>query len=112
MRPINIAGAYSVKVVGISIINSAFHSILLSGLHRPEEKTEVRWVKIFTWRANGDGINLFGNTLVEDCFIRTQDDSTIVNGHGIKRTVFWQATTKNLFNRKPYFHVNNKTFLG
>ena len=87
----NIAGAYSVKVVGISIINSAFHSILMSGEHNPEEKTVVSWVKIFTWRANGDGINLFQNTLVEDCFIRTQDDSSIVGGHGIKRTVFWQV---------------------
>ena len=90
----NIAGAYSVKVVGISFINSAFHTILLSGSHRPEEKTLISWVKIFTWRANGDGINLFDNNLVEDCFIRTQDDSSIVNGHGIKRTVFWQVGEK------------------
>ena len=91
LRPLNIDGAYSIKVVGITVINSAFHSILLVGSYRPEEKNEVRWVKIFTWRANGDGINPFGNTLVEDCFIRTQDDSIYVNGHGIKRTVFWQV---------------------
>ena len=95
-RPLNIAGAYSVKVVGISVINSAFHSVLLSGSDRTNEKAEVRWVKIFTWRSNGDGINPFGNTLVEDCFIRTQDDSIYVNGHGIKRTVFWQVTTSSL----------------
>lgn len=31
---------------------------------------EVKWTKIFTWRANGDGINPFGNTLIEDCFLR------------------------------------------
>jgi hypothetical protein len=51
--------------------------------------TDVRWVKIFTWRANGDGINPFGNVLIEDCFIRTQDDCVYVSGRGIRRTVLW-----------------------
>jgi hypothetical protein len=50
---------------------------------------EVKWTKIFTWRANGDGVNPFGNTLIEGCFIRTQDDSLYVNGPGILRTVLW-----------------------
>lgn len=36
--------------------------------------------QIFTWRGNGDGINTFANDLIEDCFIRTQEDSTYVNG--------------------------------
>ena len=49
--------------------------------------TVTRWLKIFTWRANGDGINPFANGLIEDCFIRTQDDSTYVNGQGIRRVV-------------------------
>ena len=90
----HIAGAFSVKVVGISFINSAYHTISLSGPQRSEEKTVVSWVKIFTWRSNGDGINPHQNNLVEDCFIRTQDDSSYVNGHGIKRTVFWQVGEK------------------
>ena len=72
---------------------------------------EIRWVKIFTWRANGDGIGLKKNTLVfkdfeglnivvfsfsllyvtqlEDSFIRTQDDSMYVQGRGVRRVVFW-----------------------
>ena len=36
-----------------------------------EEPCGSRWIKIFTWRANGDGINPFSNGLIEDCFIRT-----------------------------------------
>ena len=32
-----------------------------AGSDRP---VEIRWVKIFTWRANGDGIGLKKNTLV------------------------------------------------
>ena len=67
----------------------------MSGSHRPEEKTVISWVKIFTWRSNGDGINPFGNTLVEDSFIRTQDDSIYANGHGIRRTIFWQVNNMN-----------------
>jgi hypothetical protein len=58
---------------------------------------EVRWTKIFTWRANGDGINPFGNTLIEDCFLRTQDDSLYVNGPGIRRCVLWNDANGSSF---------------
>jgi hypothetical protein len=58
---------------------------------------KVNWTKIFTWRANGDGINPFGNTLIEDCFIRTQDDSLYVNGLGIRRCVLWNDANGSSF---------------
>ena len=58
--------------------------MLVAG-YDPEKPTDIKWVKIFTWRGNGDGINPFNNALIEDCFIRTQDDSTYVNGRGIRR---------------------------
>ena len=58
-------------------------------------------VKIFTWRANGDGINPFRGTLVEDCFIRTQDDSTYVTGAGIRRVVYWQDANGSTFVLSP-----------
>ena len=63
--------------------------------------TDMRWVKIFTWRANGDGINPFNNNLIEDCFIRTQDDSTYVNGRGIRRVVYWQDGNGSTFVLTP-----------
>ena len=53
--------------------------------------------EIFTWRGNGDGINPFGNGLIEDCFIRTQDDSSYVNGRGIRRVVFWNDYNGSTF---------------
>lgn len=80
-----VTGAANTRVEGITIANSAHHSLMLVTSYKPEEPTDIRWVKIFTWRANGDGINPFGNGLVEDCFIRTQDDSTYVSGRGIRR---------------------------
>ena len=50
-----------------------------------ERPTHIRWVKIFTWKANGDGISTKKNNLIEDCFLRTQDDAVYVNGRGMRR---------------------------
>ena len=73
----------------------------MGGSYEPETPTDVRWVKIFTWRANGDGYNPMANGLVEDCFIRTQDDSLYVNGRGIRRTVLWQDGNGSSFVLTP-----------
>ena len=73
----------------------------MPGGYKPESPTDIRWVKILGWRANGDGVNLMSNGLVEDCFIRTQDDSLIVNGRGIRRTVLWQDGNGSSFVLTP-----------
>ena len=74
----------------------------MSGPYKPDNPpTITRWVKIFTWRANGDGINPMSNGLIEDCFIRTQDDSSYVNGRGIRRTVYWQDSNGSSFVLTP-----------
>jgi len=96
-RPITIQNAMNTKIEGITIANSAFHSIILSGPYNPDKPTDIRWVKIFTWRANGDGINAMANGGIEDCFIRTQDDSLYVNGRGIRRVVLWQDSNGSSF---------------
>ena len=57
----------------------------------------IRWVKIFTWRSNGDGVGSSGNQVVEDCFVRTQDDSSYVGGRGMRRVVFWQDWNGSTF---------------
>ena len=81
----NFVGAKNTKIEGITLANSAYHSLQLPSKYDPENPVEARWVKIFTWRANGDGIGGKPNLLVEDCFIRTQDDSTYVEGLGFRR---------------------------
>jgi hypothetical protein len=96
-RPIEVVGASDVRVEGITIADSAYHSLMLIGPYKPGHPNKVTWTKIFTWRANGDGINPFGNTLVEDCFLRTQDDSLYVNGLGIRRTVLWNDANGSSF---------------
>ena len=96
-NPIDIFGANDTRVEGITIADSAHHSLMLYSGKDPERPTDIRWVKIFTWRANGDGINPFGNGLLEDCFIRTQDDSTYVNGRGMRRLVLWNDANGSAF---------------
>ena len=96
-RPIEIVGTTDTKVEGITIADSATHSLMLIHPYKKDHPNEVKWTKIFTWRANGDGINPFGNTLIEDCFIRTQDDSLYVCGLGIRRTVLWNDANGSSF---------------
>ncbi|WP_187357960.1 glycoside hydrolase family protein [Pontiella desulfatans] len=100
-KPIDIQGARDTSVEGITIADSAMHSLMLVNSYQPDKPTDIRWVKIFTWRANGDGINPFGNGLIEDCFIRTADDCTYVNGRGIRRCVFWTDVNGSAFTMSP-----------
>ena len=85
-----LTAALNVTIEGITIANSATHSINLPrSIDDPDSPVVMRWLKIFTWRGNGDGINPQKNGIIEDCFIRTCDDSTYVNGLGIRRVVYW-----------------------
>jgi hypothetical protein len=95
--PIEITGSTDTSVEGITVADSAHHSIMLCAGYTPDHPTIIEWTKIITWRANGDGINPFGNALVENCFIRTQDDSIYVCGRGIRRTVFWNDANGSSF---------------
>ena len=96
-KPIEIFGASDTQVEGLTIADSASHSVMLINGFKEGHPNDVRWTKIFTWRANGDGINPFGNTRIEDCFIRTQDDSLYANGLGIRRVVLWNDANGSSF---------------
>jgi hypothetical protein len=90
-KPIHIEGCKNVIVEGITIADSAEHTCWISaGFNtNPADFNYIRWCKVFTWRANGDGISPSGSSYLEDCFLRTQDDHTYVNGLGIRRIVYW-----------------------
>ena len=60
-----------------------------------------KWVKILGWRNNGDGIAQGANGIVEDCFMRTQDDATYVKGRGVRRVVYWQDVNGSTFVLSP-----------
>lgn len=107
-RPIEILGANDVTVEGITIADSATHSLMLVGGYKKGHPNKVSWTKIFTWRANGDGINPFGNTLIEDCFLRTQDDSLYVQGLGIRRAVVWNDANGSAFVLSSLQNANDR----
>ena len=56
--------------------------------------TFAKWVKIITWRGNGDGIGACQE--VSDCFFRTNDDSGYIKGNKY-RNIFWKDTNAAVF---------------
>ena len=67
------AGASNTRVTGLTVANPPSHSLHLQyKTVEPGVATDITWVKIMTWRANGDGVGLKGNAYMEDCFIRAQ----------------------------------------
>ncbi|MFK7888139.1 MAG: hypothetical protein AB8G16_14865 [Gammaproteobacteria bacterium] len=79
------------RVEGVTVANPANHSVALQGGFSadPDNFNYVRWTKVITWRANGDGISPNGSGYAEDCFLRTQDDGTYIGGLGIRRMTYW-----------------------
>jgi hypothetical protein len=110
-NPIDISGAHDTLIEGITIADSAHHSLMLYSGYAPDRPTDIRWVKILTWRVNGDGINPFGNGLAEDCFIRTQDDSTYVNGRGLRRLVLWNDANGSSFVLSSLPQLSDRTLV-
>lgn len=88
-------------------------------------------IKILNWRIEGDGVHMFGNGEIRDCFVRSQDDSfyiaSIQDNVNIYRVTTWNDhngsafifsaggggsntnvfTSDILFNRKPWAHAWN-----
>lgn len=93
-----IENAYNVLIEGVSVTNPSFHSINLvadaNSYAKGEKVTAVKWSKVISWRENGDGIG--SAHLVEDCFIRTQDDCSYIKGDR-RRCVFWTDVNGAVF---------------
>lgn len=110
-NPIDIADAFDTSVEGITIADPCFHSVMLRGNYSTSKSTLSSWVKVFGWRANGDGINPFGNGTISNCFLRTQDDSCYVNGVGINDTVYWNDANGSSFVLTALPELTNRTLV-
>lgn len=97
-KSIAISNGMNVGINGICVVDPAFHSVnLVAWGGRPDKAKEVtfaRWVKVISWRANGDGIG--SAHLVEDCFLRTADDCSYIKGSR-RRCVFWKESNAAVF---------------
>ena len=89
-RPIDIANCKNARLEGITIADSANNSVLFNSWTYDANSTNVvTWLKIFTWRVNGDGGGCGVNNDVNNCFMRTQDDGLYVNGRRVSENVLW-----------------------
>jgi len=91
---ININDCSNFRVEGICNANPPYHSINISPSNLTTKQTFCHWVKVISWRINGDGIGSAHETF--DCFIRTQDDCSYVKGDK-KRCVFWTDVNGAVF---------------
>jgi len=48
----------------------------------------MRWLKVLTWRTNNDGVYMSKGVL-EDCFVRHQDDAIYCTIQQVRGCVFW-----------------------
>jgi len=97
-KTITIDNAMNTEVQGVCIVDPANHSVNLNSWggrpDRTQKVTFARWVKVISWRANGDGIG--SAAVVEDCFIRTADDCSYVKGDR-RRCTFWKDANAAVF---------------
>ena len=86
-------------ILGITISHPPAQSLNLNSVSQydPEGVTDAKWVKIMSWRGNGDGFGLKRNAYMEDMFIRAADDSSYVGGRGMKRVVLWNDSNGSSF---------------
>ncbi|MFK8032197.1 MAG: dockerin type I domain-containing protein [Gammaproteobacteria bacterium] len=109
-RAIRIANkARGSSIEGITVADPANHAVALVGPFSADTDNYnyVRWSKVFSWRANGDGISPNGSSYVEDNFLRVQDDGTYPSGLGIRRMTYWSDVNgmalrlSNILNDNP-----------
>lgn len=76
------------KVEGLSLMDTPKHTMNLYAAGSNKIETVCSWLKIVTWRSNGDGIGTAD--VINDCFLRTGDDCSYLKGYERKRIVFWR----------------------
>lgn len=89
-KGIEIQNGLNWSIKGVCIADPSNHAVL--GISGPNGL--FSWMKIISWRANGDGLG--GFALAEDCFIRTQDDCSYAKGPK-RRCTFWKDANAALF---------------
>lgn len=86
-------GGSNILIEGITI-TEPLRSCILS-----YHKTTIRNVKLLTWDHRNDGIGSGGGSLIEDNFIKVQDDNIKIYfaNQTIKNNVIWQQTSGAVF---------------
>lgn len=87
---------WDLQITGVSITDPSSFNTKLDGGVSPsvDDNGLVSWVKLHSWRVNGDGIG--GYITVEDSFFRPTDDCTYVRTWR-RRCTFWKDSNANIF---------------
>jgi hypothetical protein len=79
--------SHDLVVDGPTFINSPAYNLSIKGL-----RARVSNVKMIGWWFNTDGVQAWGDSVVEDCFLMCNDDSLklYMSGMSVKRCTIWQ----------------------
>lgn len=110
---LNIRGMQTKQILieGITFVNSPLYNICIDGFHNT-----VRNVKMIGWYFGTDGVYVGGDSLVEDCFIKVNDDALklYVSNTVVRDCVIWQLENGapfqiswNMPSDNSGFHVKN-----
>lgn len=86
------SGTVNSTLSGVTLIDFPNHHIIVG---QSSTYNHMHHVKVMGWRANGDGLHVFGNWHVSDLFMRTQDDSMYLSTGAGKSTTFERISTWN-----------------
>lgn len=83
--------ASKVRLEGFVVADPAHHTYNMNNTSSVTANANIyKNLKILGWRINGDGINAFQNSIITDCFLRTQDDVFYLgNNVKISNCVTW-----------------------
>ena len=100
-KSIEIDDGIDAIVEGVTIADPANHSLHIlpdgptfNNSNPKVPMTFAKWVKIISWRGNGDGIGSCHE--VSDCFFRTNDDAGYIKGSKF-RNIFWKDSNAAIF---------------
>lgn len=75
---------------GLTLANPPAHTVaIIADNDRAYPPNYIKWCKSISWRVNNDGMTAQGNSYIEDCFLRHQDDGSYLRGMAIRRTTYW-----------------------
>lgn len=77
---LSVCGVSSARVTGLTLVDFPNHHIIAQAVGC--RRSLLRNVKVLGWRANGDGLHVFGGWRVEGLFMRTQDDTLYLSTGG------------------------------
>lgn len=90
LRLLHVDKSENVIYEGLTMANPPEHTVaIVADKNRNYPPNYIKWCKSISWRVNNDGMTAQGNSYLEDCFMRHQDDGSYVRGNAIRRTTYW-----------------------